>query len=81
MQPTCPASRYGITRSQLAAMRARVTRCEICAAEGRLVIDHDHRTGRVRGLLCQNCNSAIGKLREDPELFANALNYLERHRG
>jgi hypothetical protein len=50
--------------------------CAICNGDKTLVIDHCHGTRRFRGLLCQNCNSGIGKLRESPELFANALAYL-----
>jgi hypothetical protein len=60
-------------------------RCAICSTtlrEGRggAAVDHCHRTGKVRGLLCSPCNTAIGKLREDPALFASALAYLERAR-
>ena len=39
-------------------------------------IDHDHETGEVRGVLCHNCNLAIGHLKDDPELVARALAYL-----
>jgi hypothetical protein len=42
------------------------------------LVDHCHKTGRVRGLLCLNCNMAIGKMRDDPSLLANAILYLER---
>jgi hypothetical protein len=45
----------------------------------RLVVDHDHQTGRIRGLLCALCNVAIGYLREDPQLFDRAKEYLIRH--
>lgn len=44
----------------------------------RLVVDHDHSTGEVRGLLCNNCNAGIGVLNDDPALIRRALNYLER---
>lgn len=75
------ASRYRMTREELAAFKAeRGHRCEICCEAGRYV-DHDHATGKVRGFLCANCNSAIGKLREDPLLFAATLAYLEKNRG
>ncbi|MBE1597221.1 endonuclease VII domain-containing protein [Streptomyces stelliscabiei] len=47
-----------------------------CARERRLSVDHCHSTGRVRGLLCQNCNAAIGMLKEDVALFFRAVNYL-----
>ena len=39
-------------------------------------IDHCHTTGRVRGLLCRACNTAIGMLKEDPTILQNAQNYL-----
>ncbi len=42
----------------------------------RLSVDHDHRTERIRGLLCMNCNIAIGKLNEDIKLFQKAIDYL-----
>jgi hypothetical protein len=54
--------------------------CAICkvppTAKRRLDIDHDHQTGRVRGLLCTCCNRAIGLLREDATLFQAAMNYI-----
>lgn len=76
------ASRYGMTVEGLAAFRAtHGDRCGICAAREALYVDHDHRTGAVRGLLCPKCNSAIGLLDESPERFAAALAYLEKHRG
>ncbi|MGW5421011.1 endonuclease domain-containing protein [Streptomyces sp. NPDC003943] len=40
-------------------------------------VDHCHETGRVRGVLCFNCNSAIGKLGDDPDVLRRAIAYLE----
>lgn len=54
--------------------------CLICQrppADGQFLdIDHDHRTGRPRGLLCRNCNQGLGQFREDPFLLAAAAGYL-----
>lgn len=53
--------------------------CAICGGMNRdrdLSIDHCHDSGRVRGLLCNRCNTAIGLLREDPDLVAATLTYL-----
>ncbi len=45
----------------------------------RLYVDHCHTTGRIRGLLCNNCNIAIGMLNDDPALFDAAKDYVIRH--
>lgn len=45
------------------------------------VVDHCHETGRIRGLLCRNCNSAIGLLGDDPKMIRRAATYIERNRG
>lgn len=39
-------------------------------------VDHDHKTGTVRGLLCSHCNTAIGLLKDDPALLKRAIKYL-----
>jgi hypothetical protein len=76
------ASRYGMSLSELNEFRnTHRHECGICAATEIVYIDHDHQTGRPRGLLCPSCNSAIGLLAENPERFAAALAYLEKHRG
>lgn len=41
-------------------------------------IDHDHETGKVRGVLCHHCNVGIGNLRDDPELLRAAIAWLEQ---
>lgn len=45
---------------------------------GLLVVDHNHRTGEVRGLLCHNCNRAIGLLQDNPAYLYRAIQYLKR---
>lgn len=52
--------------------------CAICGeVPGRLEVDHDHGTGVVRGLLCGNCNKALGLMRDDTERLLSAVRYLE----
>ena len=52
--------------------------CAICLEGRGEHVDHDHRSGRVRGLLCFGCNRALGVLREDVGLLSDVLAYLER---
>ena len=72
--------KYGVTRKDYDTMLvAQAGVCAICgkAENGkRLAIDHCHKTGEVRGLLCALCNTAIGKLNDDPELLERAAMYL-----
>lgn len=46
-----------------------------------LHVDHDHRTGQPRGLLCQDCNIAIGKLQDDVDILQRAMFYVQQYRG
>jgi hypothetical protein len=73
--------KFGLTPEQYDEMlAAQDGRCMICRrppAEGKtLDIDHDHETGRVRGLLCRNCNHGVGKFFEDVWLLMAAAGYL-----
>lgn len=71
--------RYGLTEDDVHAMEeAQEHRCGICGVEKRLVIDHCHSTGRVRGLLCNQCNTFLGLL-EKPDWLESALGYLAEH--
>ena len=82
--------RYGITVEQHDVMlTTQDGLCAICGqppdpggvrATSRLHTDHDHLTGRVRGLLCNNCNRGIGCFADDPARLRAAAEYIERHR-
>lgn len=66
-----------------AEMRASITSCEICGItpgekDKSLALDHCHKTGHVRGLLCLPCNIAIGNLKDDVALMQKAIEYLQR---
>lgn len=53
--------------------------CFICGSPPdtrRLHVDHCHKTERVRGLLCLNCNTGLGKFKDDPTLLQKAIDYL-----
>ena len=71
---------YGITIEQYHAMHARQNgRCAICGtSEEKLVVDHNHKTGQVRELLCHLCNAMIGCAREDIAILSSAVAYLQR---
>lgn len=76
---------YGMTIADFDRMNAAQNGlCEICGQppkgkHKRLYVDHNHKTGRVRGLLCCICNLALGKLRDDKAILAQAIKYLEKY--
>jgi hypothetical protein len=70
---------YGITRMDLdALLEGQRGLCAICERRTAVHVDHDHATGRVRGVLCFACNVALGHLQDDVALFRKAIGYLER---
>jgi hypothetical protein len=73
-------TRFGLTPEQDAALG---NTCNICGIEcgrgkgrGSRHIDHCHTTGRVRGVLCRECNMGLSFFAEDPRRFLNAVEYL-----
>jgi Recombination endonuclease VII len=77
---------HGLTTADYDRMLdAQSGRCAICRAEsplgrGRWHADHDHVTGQVRGLLCNNCNRGIGYFGDDPQVMTAAARYVARQR-
>ena len=76
---------YQLTTAQYQELlKAQGGACGICqcspeeAGQSQLVVDHDHVTGRVRGLLCQACNLGLGRFRDNPMLLRLAASYLDR---
>lgn len=73
-------SKYGLTEQQMAELTDDPGRCPICEREGQpMRIDHDHATGKIRGLICNRCNVGLGQFEDDRVLLARASAYLERH--
>ena len=77
-------AQYGLTPEQYDAMvEAQTGLCAVCGqgpgvgcTKTYLAVDHDHHTGKVRGLLCDPCNRAIGCMGNDPERLISAAAYL-----
>lgn len=76
-------SRYGLTLDEYQMMfDAQHGECKIClqTQEGELLsVDHCHETGRVRGLLCRQCNRALGLFYDDYDMMFRAAAYLRDH--
>lgn len=75
--------RHGISVEEYRLLLAKGV-CDICGkaekAKNRcLSIDHCHSTNRVRGLLCGNCNKALGGFKDDVTLLSLAINYLKKY--
>lgn len=71
--------RYGLTLAQWTLIKNKQdNKCALCSREERLCVDHDHNTGHIRGLLCNNCN--INKVSNHTLETARALvSYLEKY--
>ena len=76
---------YGITPEQYDELLEKQNgKCACCGADKPgnsrrdkyFAVDHDHSTGKVRGLLCHNCNTALGLIRDNPQTLTSMLTYL-----
>lgn len=80
--------KYGVTKEWYdTTLAAQDGTCDICdkhltpgAYHKYFIIDHDHDTGSVRGLLCSNYNLGIGQLNDDIGLLVKAIDYLVKHK-
>lgn len=78
--------RYGITfESRAIMLREQDNKCAVCEKEFNIDtvgskphIDHNHVDGKVRGLLCHNCNLGLGYFKDNPEILQKAIAYLKR---
>lgn len=70
---------YGLTLEEYLVIREQRKKapCEICGKRGRMNIDHDHSTGKMRGFLCHGCNTGLGLFEDNPELLEAAIEYLK----
>lgn len=70
----------------LTMLEAQQGACGICGTTDTgkrkaFAVDHCHDTGKIRGLLCSNCNTGIGNLRDDVKLLQRAIEYLKANNG
>lgn len=54
-------------------------KCAICKTSTATHVDHDHRTGKVRELLCNTCNAGLGMAKDNPSILRIMADYIERH--
>ena len=82
-------ARYNLTMDEYDTMLIEQGGCAICKTQTNaygggnnrmFAVDHDHSTGKVRGLLCQTCNRMIGLARDSSEILRRAVSYLEIQR-
>lgn len=87
------AGRYNVTIEYVQELKqAQDGCCAICGTHetdlvhgtfihSPLVIDHDHDTGEVRGLLCPSCNVILGHAKDNPQILLNAVSYLVKYQS
>lgn len=80
--------KYGIdVETYNAKLEEQDGKCAICgkgqgnSVKSKLFVDHDHTTGKIRGLLCDSCNRGIGLLQDDADLLMAAVAYLISHQA
>lgn len=68
---------YGITLKEYNQRIIKQNgKCLICHKKSKLHIDHNHKTNKIRGLLCERCNPGLGFFNDDVNILKSAINYL-----
>lgn len=77
------ARKYGLSKLEYEQLLDQFGhRCGICGGELEILcVDHNHTSGKVRGVLCQGCNIGLGGFRDDPDRLRGAIRYLSRYDG
>lgn len=86
------SKKFGISLQEYNIMlKKQNSVCAICNKEEviktkkgnlrKLAVDHDHKTGKVRGLLCSNCNTSLGGFQDDIDTLVKALKYLKKYKN
>ena len=74
-----------LSAAKLKPLRDAATTCALCGERfttaNPSVVDHCHKTGNVRGLLCMNCNQGLGKFKDNVDFLASAAMYLHYRNG
>ena len=74
----CLESKYKErAKKEKRAGRKQPKSCEICKCERTLCFDHDHKTDKFRGWICQHCNSALGFVNDDTKILKKMIEYLQ----
>lgn len=76
--------KYGLTIKDYDTMLLlQKGKCAICSGNNKgrnFHVDHDHETGKTRGLLCNSCNIGLGMMKDNPEILKNAIKYIRKHK-
>jgi hypothetical protein len=65
------------SKLEIKAGRPRPKTCEVCGSSGKIMFEHDHTTGKFRGWLCGCCNTALGMVKDRPDILRALALYLE----
>lgn len=74
-------NKYGISEEEYSRLHELQNgKCAVCGKEldHNLCVDHDHKTGKIRGLLCDKCNLALGNVDDNLEILLKLIEYLRR---
>lgn len=72
--------KWHLARREKKVGSSRPSACPVCKKEGiRICVDHDHKTGEIRGWLCDNCNVALGRVDDSMVILKELIKYLKKH--